>query len=298
MKTETTPAYTRQEVIYGRTYGTALTLDVFVPQRPPNGAGVVLVLSEGWYSEHAKIEENIPRYVEPLLARGYTVFAVIHGSNPKFTLPENIADAHRAVRFIRHHARRYDVDPDRIGATGDSAGAHLALLVGSVGPAPAAKAAPTDPVEAESSRVQAVVAFYPPTDFLNWGKPGQLMLGEHPLVPLQGAFNFQRLNPETNAFELITDPPERAALGRQVSPITHVGSDTAPTLLVVGDADTFIPPQQSRRLAAKLKAAGVASDLLVMPGGGHDELTIGQYMPHQALAWFDQHLAEKKAAPR
>ena len=288
--TAATAAYSRQEVIYARSFGTALTMDVFQPQGKTNGTGIVLFISEGWYSDHAKIGEHIPRYIAPLLAKGYTVFAVVHGSNPKFTLPENIEDAHRAVRFIRHHARDYGVDPDRLGSTGDSAGGHLALMVGCAG-RPGQPQAP-DPVDAESSRVQAVVAFFSPTDFLNWGKTGQQMLGQHPLVPLEGAFGFARLNPETNAFERITGSKQREAIGRQVSPITHVRPDNAPTLLVVGDADTFIPPQQSRLLADRLKAAGVASELLVMPGGGHDEATITHYLP-QALAWFDQHLASQ-----
>ncbi|SHJ62039.1 Acetyl esterase/lipase [Hymenobacter daecheongensis DSM 21074] len=285
-------AYTRREVIYARSFGTALTMDVFSPEKKANGAGVILFISEGWYSDHAKIEEHIPRYIEPLLVKGYTVFAVVHGSNPKFTLPENIEDAHRAVRFIRHHAQAYGIDPNRIGSTGDSAGGHLSLMVGCAGRAGQPQA--PDPVDTESSQVQAVVAFYPPTDFLNWGKPGKHMLGQHPLVSLEGAFDFARLNPETNAFQRITAPKEREAIGRHVSPISHVGPNNAPTLLVVGDADTFIPPQQSESMAAKLKAAGVASELVVMPGGGHDETTITRHLP-QALAWFDRHLAARTA---
>ena len=280
--------YTRQEVIYGRKFGTALTMDVFGPKANANGLGIVLFVSEGWYSEHDKIEPNIPIYIEAFLTRGYTVFAVVHGSNPKYSLPENIEDAHRAVRFIRHHARRYGIDPTRIGSTGDSAGGHLSLMVGGAGRA--ADASASAPVDAESSRVQAVVAFYPPTDFLNWGAPGRRMLGVHPIVPLQGAFAFSRLDSTTNSFQLITDPREREAIGRQVSPLTHVSPDDAPTLLVVGDADEFIPPQQSQIMAAKLRAVGVPSELLVMKGGGHDETTIREHLP-QALAWFDKHLA-------
>jgi acetyl esterase/lipase len=111
-------------------------MDVFGPKANANGLGIVLFVSEGWYSEHEKIEPNIPIYIEAFLTRGYTVFAVVHGSNPKYSLPENIEDAHRAVRFIRHHARRYGIDPTRIGSTGDSAGGHLSLMVGGAGRAP------------------------------------------------------------------------------------------------------------------------------------------------------------------
>lgn len=287
------PGYTRQEVIYGRTFGTALTMDVFSPQKGANRAGVVFVVSEGWYSEHAKIEENIPVYVDPFVARGYTVFAVVHGSNPKFSLLENIEDLHRAVRFIRHYASRFGIDPERIGSTGDSAGGHLSLMLGGAGRA--GNAAAPDPVDRESSHVQAVVAFFPPTDFLNWGETGTRMLGAHPIVPLKGAFDFSRLDLETNSFRVITDQNEREALGRNVSPITHVTKASAPTLLVVGDRDTFIPPQQSEIMAAKLKAAGVPSELIVVKGGGHDEVTVREHIPN-ALAWFDRYLAKPGAS--
>lgn len=283
------PAYTRREVIYGRTWGTALTMDVFTPVRPANGAAILLAVSEGWYSEHEKIEGNIPVYVEPMLARGYTVFAVVHGSNPKFALPEILEQLHRAVRFIRHQAPAYGLDPERIGSTGDSAGGYLALMLGSTG-RPANPAAP-DSVDQEPSRIRAAVAFFPPTDFLNWGALGRHMLGQHPIVPLTGAFAFSRLDTLTNSFQLLTDPAQRVAVGRQVSPITHVSASSVPTLLVHGDQDVYIPLQQSERMAARLTAAGVPARLLVMPGGAHDAVLVRRYMP-DALAWFDRYLLQ------
>src|SRR5436853_271884 len=114
------PAYTRQQdVIYGRKHGTALTMDVFRPKASANGAGVVFVVSGGWFSAHEAIN---PGFVAELLRRGYTVFAVVHGSQPKFTIREAVADLNRAVRFIRTHAPDYGIDPGRLGITGGSAG--------------------------------------------------------------------------------------------------------------------------------------------------------------------------------
>src|SRR5437899_12784834 len=91
------PAFTRKEdVIYGRKYGTALTMDVFTPKKDVNGAAVIFVVSGGWNSSHDSIK---PVFVTEYLHRGYTVFAVVHGSQPKFTIPEMLTDMHRAVRF-------------------------------------------------------------------------------------------------------------------------------------------------------------------------------------------------------
>src|SRR5688572_2734981 len=84
--------FTHQEdIIYGRKYGTALRVDVFTPKERRSGAAVVLVVSRGWFSSHESI--NLP-FAQVLLVRGYTVFAVVHGSQPKFTMPEAIADLH------------------------------------------------------------------------------------------------------------------------------------------------------------------------------------------------------------
>jgi acetyl esterase/lipase len=108
--------YNRQEdVIYGRKYGVALTMDVFTPKKGANGAGIIIVVSGGWFSGHDGIN---PEFVKPFTKRGYTVFTVVHGSQPKFTIPEILEDMNRALRFIRHHAKDYKIDPDRIGITG------------------------------------------------------------------------------------------------------------------------------------------------------------------------------------
>src|SRR5262249_55220286 len=126
------PDYTRTEdVVYGRRDGLALTLDVFTPETP-NGAGVVVFVSAEYRSGRGLLDRFGPAIV-PRVGRGYTVFAVVHGSQPRYTVPDIVEDAHRAVRFVRHSARRYGVDPERLGAGGGSAGGHLALMVGCAG---------------------------------------------------------------------------------------------------------------------------------------------------------------------
>jgi acetyl esterase/lipase len=282
--------YTRKEdVIYARKYGTALTMDVFTPKKNANGAGVILAVSGGWYSDHAMIAGAVPLFVRPMLDRGYTVFAVVHGSNPRFTLPEILEDMHRAVRFIRHNAKDYGIDPGRLGITGGSAGGHLSLMQGLAGKDGDPKAA--DPVNRESSRVQAVVAFYPPTDFLNWGEKGKVMLGTHPIVPVKAVFDFQRLDPKTNSFVLITDEKKREEIGKEVSPITHVAKDNPPTLIVHGDKDLLVPIQQAEIMAARQKEAGATAELIVKKGGEHDAALVKEYMP-KLLDWFDKYLAK------
>jgi acetyl esterase/lipase len=282
------PAYTReQDVVYGRKFGVALTMDVFTPQQNANGAAAVFVVSGGWFSDHGLIDQVIPAFLEELLNRGYTVFAVCHGSQPKFTIPEILGDMHRSVRFIRHNAGQYKIDPDRIGIYGGSAGGHLSLMQGLAGDAgnPGAK----DPVDQASSRVQAVGCFYPPTDFLNYGKPGEVALGNGVLKDFKAPFDFADIDPKTRSFTPVTDQQKRLEIGKQISPVTHVSADDPPTLIIHGDADLLVPIQQAQSLVEKLKAAGVEAKLVTKPGAAHG--WAGQEKDVALIAdWFDAHL--------
>src|SRR5439155_16033103 len=184
------PSFARTEdAIYGRKFGMALTMDVLTPKKDANGAGVIWVVSGGWFSAHEVIR---PNSVNELLKRGYTVFAVVHGSQPKFTIPEILEDMHRATRFIRHHAKDYKIDPERIGITGLSAGGHLSLMQGTAGNKGDSKT--KDPIDGTSSRVQAVACFFPPTDFLNYGKKGEVMLGTDTLKAFRAPFDFHEMD--------------------------------------------------------------------------------------------------------
>jgi len=285
------------EVIYGRKHGLAMTLDVFQPLAKRNARAIVLVISGGWFSAHNKIEGafKVLNGAE-LIRRGYTVFAVVHGSQPRFTVPEIREDLHRAVRFIRHNASGYSINPKHIGILGGSAGGHLSLMQGTDGQDGNLKA--SDPVERESSRVQAVVAYFPPTDFLNYGDEGQhfdpyiraLSDGNNPFL---AALDFHRYDAASNWYERITDETKRREAFREAAPVNHVSVGDAPTLIVHGDADKLVPIQQAHRIMPKFKAAGVEAELLVMPGKDHGweaepaELkTVGD--------WFDRHLLKNK----
>jgi acetyl esterase/lipase len=288
------PSFTRQaDVIYGRKFGTALTLDVFTPKSGANGAAVLWVVSGGFRSSHEAIN---PAVAQPFLARGYTVFAVVHGSQPRFQVPEIIEDMNRSVRFIRHHAKDYGIDPNRIGVTGASAGGHLSLMLGTAGTKGDPKA--KDPVDRESSRVQAVACFFPPTDFLNWGAPGkELIHATDHRMPFRPSFDYHQRDATTNLFERITDETKLRQIARDISPIYHISSDDPPMFIIHGDKDDLVPVQQSESFTAKLKEAGVEAKLVVKQGAGH-----GWRGPefikdvNQLAEWFDGHLKKEAAS--
>ena len=270
----TAPWKRTEDLIYGRKFGTALTLDVFEPaDRKGNDAAVILVVSGGFFSAKEHIN---PRFVEPFAARGYTVFTVVHGSQPKFTIPEIQQDLHRAVRWIRHNAGRWSVNPERFAVFGASAGGHLSLVLGTQGGPGDEKA--KDAVDRGSSAVQVVACFFPPTDYLNWGEPGDDAVGVGRLTNFKPAFG-----PRSDTRE------GRETLGREISPLNFVTAKTAPTLIIHGDADGLVPIYQARLFEKKAKEAGVPFKLVVREGKDHGWPGIEKDLEIFA-DWFDQSL--------
>ncbi len=288
----------RVDVVYGRKHGMALTMDVLTPKENGNGIGIIWVAAGGWFSAHAMVEGDGPKTaMGTLVNRGYTVFGVVMGSQPRFTIPELVDDLNRATRFIRAHAAEYKIDPNRIGVTGGSAGGHLSLMLATAGKDGDPKA--PDPIDRLSSRVQATAVFFPPTDFLNYGKDGENAVGRGVLKGFRAPFDFNKIvkpaDPEVGSprFERITDENEILAIAREISPINHVTADDPPALIIHGDADFLVPIQQAEIFRKKMQEVGGTAEIVVRPGQGHGWATIGE--DWSVIAdWFDKHLAGKK----
>ncbi len=264
--------------VYGQRHGKDLTFDVLRPSGP-NGFGVLVMVSGGWKSAPAG---SLPVWMAaPLLRRGYTIFAVYHVSQPAATVTEIAEDVSRAVRYIRHHAAEYRVDAGRLGVTGGSAGGHLSLVLatrGGLGPADA-----LDPVDRESSGVQAVAIFYPPTDLLNLGASTENPGDGGPPKSFVKAFGPQSTN---LAVWKVT--------GRELSPIYSVSSNLPPTLIYHGDSDTLVPLDQSQRFQARARELGATVELVVHHGGRHGWLTM-LWDERKFADWFDKYLRGARA---
>lgn len=248
------PTVTRTDgVVYGQRRGHNLTLDVIRPH-DPNGLGIALMVSGGWKSSGPGSASTW--LMAPVLRRGYTVFAVCHVSQPEATVMEIIEDVHRGVRFIRHHAATYGIDPNRIGVTGGSAGGHLALMLATRGGPGMAEA--TDPVDRESSAVQAVAIFYPVTDLLHLGKSTENPGDGGPPKSFVRAFGPRA-----------TDMAAWKEIGRACSPIYHVTASLPPTLIYHGDADTLVPLEQSEWFRDRARDVGAHVQLVVHHSGKH-----------------------------
>lgn len=268
------PSITRIDgVVYGTRGGEDLTIDVLTPKRP-NGLGVAVMVSGGWKSGGAGSLDTW--LVAPLLRGGYTVFAVCHISQPQATVMDAITDVNRGIRFIRYHAAVYGIDPDRIGVTGGSAGGHLSLMLATRGGPGSMGAA--DPIDHESSAVQAVAIFFPVTDLLNLGtsteNPGD---GGPPISFVKG------FGPDA------LDMPKWKVIGRESSPIYHIHLNMPPILIHHGDKDTLTPLEQSTWFQERAKEQGVDVTVKVQPGGEHGWLSMSWDI-WQFARWFDAHL--------
>ena len=264
-----------RDIVYGRKLGMALTMDVWKPAKP-NGIGVIFLVSGGFQSGLDKVDSK--RFgavvLKPFLDRGQTVFAVSHSAQPKFSVIEIVPDIHRAVRFVRVHARDFGVDPDRIGIMGTSSGGFLALSIATTGKPGDPKA--KDPVDRASSRVQAAACFCPGSDLVNYGA-GRSVVERDP-VKAAAMFGVQDKPKE-----------EQIKILRELSPLAAVTKDTAPTLIIHGDADQAVPYEQSERFVAKLAEQNVPHQLITRKNAGHSWADMSKDDVLRA-DWFDKHL--------
>ncbi len=262
------------DVVYGRRDGMALTFDVIRPAKP-NGAGVLLIQSGGWYSTW--VDPKVwPTNAKHFLDKGVTVFVVRHASAPKYTVPEAIEDVRRSVRFIHLKAKEFGVAPTRLGAVGSSAGGHLALMLATTGDDgdPAAK----DEVLRQSSRIAAAVALFPPTDLRGWVTD-----------PPDAIKKVPALKPPLT-FDVKKEPAS--------SPLLHVSAKTAPSLMIHGDKDELVPIDHSRKMLAALQKVGATCKLVVVEGAGHgySQKQNQEIVIPAMLAWFDKYLGGEGAA--
>lgn len=275
-------------VVYAMYSGLALLMDVYHPPKP-NGHGIILISGSAWRAplghsnSSLKDRPDTQSRAKTFLDAGYTVFAMNHRGAPEFKHPAAQEDAQRAVRFVRTNAKRYRIRADRIGAFGISSGGHLALLLAVLDGVGVPD--DPDPVARESAKVQCVVAWMPACDLLE----GYDRIGPAPALYLGTLAGRSASSPETRLY-------------REASPITHVGKDDPPTLLIHGDADVIVPIKHSELMEEALKKAGVTVKLIRLNGGVHGSGFRGEGLREEkswpdyvgeSVRWFDQHLQTK-----
>lgn len=267
------PVPTHANLVYAKAGDHELKLDLYLPPNASRPPLVVWVHGGGW---RAGSKDNMPGGF--LLARGYAVASISYRFSNVAQFPAQIEDCKAAIRWLRAHASRYGYDASRIGVWGASAGGHLVALLGTSG---GVKDLETQHAHLDqSSRVQAVVDYFGPTDFTQMSKfPGKI---DHDA-------------PNSPEALLIGGPVQQNKdKTARANPITYVTPDDPPFLIVHGDQDPLVPLNQSELLEAALRKAGVPVQLVVIKGGGHGGPQFQDQERRDLITtFFDRHLKKK-----
>lgn len=272
-----------ENITYGEGGDTELKLDIAQPGGDGPFPAIVFIHGGGWYQGN---RQGYRSQIMEAAKRGYVAATISYRlmkfdeekketttATPNF--PAQIHDAKASIRWLRANAKKYHVDPDRIGVTGGSAGGHLSLLVGLTDAQSNLEGEGGNPDQ--SSRVQAVVNVFGPTD----------MAACHKTTVV--AWIFRLFMGGT--------PVETAETYKAASPITYVSQDDPPVLTLHGDRDMLVPIAQATILDEKMKAAGAPHTLMIFEGQGHG--FGGEYAQRSMTAtweFFDQHLKPTRSS--
>lgn len=267
-----------ENVVYGKGGDEELKLDLV---RPSTGTGpfpaMVFIHGGGWVGGN---RAGFKSWALQAAQHGYVSMTISYRLTQidpqtklgKVPFPAQIEDCKCAIRWLRANAAKYNVDPQRIGVGGGSAGGHLSLLVGLTDASH--KLEGRGGHADQSSRVQAVVNVFGPTDMT---KCWETSAGARPFI--QG---------------LCGKPEDANNSFKTASPVTYISQDDPPVLTLHGSADTLVPPSQATVLDEQLKAAGVKHDLMIFEGEGHGFKAEGQKKGFDTMWQFlDKHLKTK-----
>jgi acetyl esterase/lipase len=238
------------DVPYVPNGGESQRLDLYLPEG--KGKHPLIVYIHGGAFMFG--DKKSPLMPKRLIAKGYAIASLNYRLSGEAKFPAAVEDCKAAVRWLRAHSGRYALDPNRFVAWGESAGAYMAVFLGTAG---ATKEFDKGEYLQFSSAVEGVVDYYGPTDF------GQMDAHVLPGGQEHGTAG----SPESKFLgATVNDNPE---LVRQADPIVYITKKAPPFFIAHGDNDHTVPYNQSELLYAALQKAGVPSTLLRVKGAEH-----------------------------
>lgn len=229
---------------YGKGGKTSLQLDLYRPKILGKPTPVLVFIHGGAWTSGKRSDYRI--YGIDFAKRGYIVASVTYRLSQEAPFPAAVEDVKCAVRFLRANAKQYNIDPDKMAAIGGSAGGHLAMMIGYSSDVPELEGSGGN--AGVSSRVQAVVDLYGPTDLTtDFARAAK---------PVLKFFGNKKYDQAADQYKL-------------ASPLAHVSKDDPPTLILHGTIDNVVQIDQSDILADKLKEQGVPYVYDRLPGWPH-----------------------------
>jgi acetyl esterase/lipase len=238
-----------RDIEYGRVGDLALLLDLHMPLKVTDSNLIVWVHGGAWRSGS---KQSMP--LSGLVDAGYTVASVDYRLSPVAPFPAQIHDIKAAIRFLRAISSRYGYRSDRIAIAGDSAGGHLAALVGTMNGHQELEGTIGDHLD-QSSKVQAIIDYYGPTN----------------LMTIVGQSTPHGIGVRVPALQLLLrgQPEDNPELAKLASPVEHVDASDPPLLLIHGDQDSQVPINQAHELQGKYKQLGLPVRFEVVHGAAH-----------------------------
>ncbi|MCB1231236.1 MAG: alpha/beta hydrolase [Verrucomicrobiae bacterium] len=238
----------KNDITFASPGGVDLLMDLYLPKGVENPPLIMFIHGGGWKNGDRK---NCK--LAWTAAHGYAIASVEYRLSQEALFPAQIHDCKGALRWLRAHQSEYGYDASTVIVAGTSAGGHLAALMGTSGDVAELEGETAGNLD-QSSRIQAVIDYYGPADFLKRSK-------EHPAKTEE---------PSGSVYQLLGGPvKENQEAARVASPITYVSKDDPPLLILHGDKDKTVYPGQSEAFAAKYEATGLDVKLQFEPGKGH-----------------------------
>jgi acetyl esterase/lipase len=265
-----------KDVEYVPNGGKSQSLDIYYPVKTDKPLPLIVQIHGGGWRGGDKAG-GCP-YIPQAQAGRYVVASINYRFSKQAIFPAQIQDCQAAIRWLRANANKYNIDPGRIGVSGDSAGGHLVALLGTAGGTKAFH--PIGGNEDKSDKVQAVVDWFGPTDFINFAA--------QEVPPLDGLHSTALDSPIS---ELFGGPvSEHKELALSASPIHYVSKDSAPILIEHGNKDALVPIAQSIEFAAALEKAGVDVTFHNIKDASHGPGIIRDGFIDVLVGFFDKHL--------
>jgi len=276
--------YIQKDIVYGHAGSVNLKLDIALPIEGIGPFPVILFFHGGGWQAGDKSHGH--HWIRMFANSGYVGVTVSYRFAPAFKWPSQVQDAKAAVRYLRANAASLNIDPDRIGVMGESAGGYLALMVGMTNPA--------DSLEGDggapeiSSQVQAVVSYFSVSDFT---LPAAKLSQE---VEADVRQYYKKPLSEVLADFIGTNDPDDSILTK-MSVLPYIDKNDPPVQIFQGDADPFISVEQAQKLEDALEKANVPHELVLVKGGGHGWTgELQDVTNRQMLAFFERELKQRK----
>jgi acetyl esterase/lipase len=257
----------KPDITYAKVAGEELQLDVASPKGLDHPVPAIVVIHGGGWMGGKR--QSMTDFAKQVAAHGYVAPTISYRLAPKHPFPAQIEDVKCAVRYLRAHAKELNIDPQRVGATGISAGAHLSMMLGVMDSADGMEG---DGGNADQpSKVQAVVSYVGPVNLV--------------------IDNYTETQTQILTAFLQGPPKEKVADCRRASPITYINKGDAPMLCFFGTNDPLISYDQAFQITTALDNAEVPGRVELLLGASHGWM--GKEMDRTmeaTMSFFDQHL--------